>query len=100
MIDLVVFDCDGVLVDSEVLSVQAMAAVLVEAGVPALLDGLRPVVDRAALGNAAARLTSPTASASGAPARQQLPELLALLLGHCADLGGRVAAAGERDRLR
>ncbi len=35
MIDLVVFDCDGVLVDSEVLSVRAMRDVLVEAGVPA-----------------------------------------------------------------
>ncbi len=35
MMDLVVFDCDGVLVDSEILSVQAMRHVLVEAGVPA-----------------------------------------------------------------
>lgn len=32
---MIIFDCDGVLVDSEVLSVQAMAAVLKEAGVPA-----------------------------------------------------------------
>ncbi|MDX7952103.1 HAD family phosphatase [Lichenihabitans sp. Uapishka_5] len=35
MTELVIFDCDGVLVDSEVLSLTAMAAVLVEAGVPA-----------------------------------------------------------------
>jgi HAD superfamily hydrolase (TIGR01509 family) len=35
MVDLVIFDCDGVLVDSEVLSVRAMTAVLREAGVPA-----------------------------------------------------------------
>jgi HAD superfamily hydrolase (TIGR01509 family) len=33
--DLVIFDCDGVLVDSEVLSVEAMAQVLRAAGVPA-----------------------------------------------------------------
>lgn len=33
--DLIIFDCDGVLVDSEVLSVEAMARVLSEAGVPA-----------------------------------------------------------------
>ena len=32
--DMVIFDCDGVLVDSEVLSVDAMQGVLVEAGVP------------------------------------------------------------------
>ncbi|MCW6507504.1 HAD family hydrolase [Lichenifustis flavocetrariae] len=35
MIELVVFDCDGVLVDSEVLSVRAMRGVLEAAGVPA-----------------------------------------------------------------
>ena len=35
MPDLVIFDCDGVLVDSEVLSARAMRAVLNEAGVPA-----------------------------------------------------------------
>ncbi len=35
MVDLVVFDCDGVLVDSEVLSVRAMCEVLTVAGVPA-----------------------------------------------------------------
>jgi HAD superfamily hydrolase (TIGR01509 family) len=35
MVDLVVFDCDGVLVDSEVLSVRGMLAVLTKAGVPA-----------------------------------------------------------------
>ncbi len=33
--DLIVFDCDGVLVDSEVLSIAGVAAVLNEAGVPA-----------------------------------------------------------------
>lgn len=36
--DLIIFDCDGVLVDSEVLSVRAMQAVLNEAGVPATAD--------------------------------------------------------------
>lgn len=35
MTDLVIFDCDGVLVDSELLSVRAMAATLIAAGVPA-----------------------------------------------------------------
>lgn len=35
MPDLVIFDCDGVLVDSEVLAVEALCEVLVEAGVPA-----------------------------------------------------------------
>lgn len=34
MVDLVVFDCDGVLVDSEVLSCRAMASVLNAAGMP------------------------------------------------------------------
>lgn len=33
--DLVIFDCDGVLVDSEVLAVKALKQVLDEAGVPA-----------------------------------------------------------------
>ncbi len=33
--DLIVFDCDGVLVDSEVLSIGGVVAVLNEAGVPA-----------------------------------------------------------------
>ena len=33
--EMIVFDCDGVLVDSEVLSVQAMVGVLNDAGVPA-----------------------------------------------------------------
>ena len=33
--DLIIFDCDGVLVDSEVLAVKAMCEVLNEAGVPA-----------------------------------------------------------------
>ncbi len=33
--DLVIFDCDGVLVDSEVLAVEAFVAVLREAGLPA-----------------------------------------------------------------
>jgi HAD superfamily hydrolase (TIGR01509 family) len=33
--DLIVFDCDGVLVDSEVLAVRAMCDTLVAAGVPA-----------------------------------------------------------------
>ena len=33
--DLIVFDCDGVLVDSEVLSIGGLVAVLNEAGVPA-----------------------------------------------------------------
>lgn len=32
--DMIIFDCDGVLVDSEVLSVAAMHQVLVDAGVP------------------------------------------------------------------
>ncbi len=32
--DLIVFDCDGVLVDSEVLSIGTLAAVLCEAGIP------------------------------------------------------------------
>jgi HAD superfamily hydrolase (TIGR01509 family) len=32
--DMIIFDCDGVLVDSEVLSVEAMRQVLNEAGVP------------------------------------------------------------------
>ncbi len=32
--DMIIFDCDGVLVDSEVLSVTAMQQVLTEAGVP------------------------------------------------------------------
>ena len=36
--DLIIFDCDGVLVDSEVLSVESMAGVLNEAGVPASYD--------------------------------------------------------------
>lgn len=36
--DLIIFDCDGVLVDSEVLSVEAMAGVLNEAGVPATYE--------------------------------------------------------------
>ena len=35
MTELVIFDCDGVLVDSEVLSCRAMAEILVAAGVPA-----------------------------------------------------------------
>ncbi len=35
MPDLVIFDCDGVLVDSEVLAVEAFCEVLVAAGVPA-----------------------------------------------------------------
>ena len=35
MVDLVIFDCDGVLVDSEVLSVKAMREVLEAAGVMA-----------------------------------------------------------------
>lgn len=35
MPDLVIFDCDGVLVDSEVLAVGAMCEVLTAAGVPA-----------------------------------------------------------------
>ncbi len=35
MPDLVIFDCDGVLVDSGVLAVEAFCAVLVAAGVPA-----------------------------------------------------------------
>jgi HAD superfamily hydrolase (TIGR01509 family) len=35
MVDLVIFDCDGVLVDSEVLSVKGMCEVLRAAGVPA-----------------------------------------------------------------
>jgi hypothetical protein len=38
-------------------------------------------VDRGALGDDAARLPSPSPAASGPPARQQLPELLALLPG-------------------
>lgn len=33
--DLIIFDCDGVLVDSEVLAVEAMQGVLNDAGVPA-----------------------------------------------------------------
>jgi HAD superfamily hydrolase (TIGR01509 family) len=33
--ELIVFDCDGVLVDSEVLSVEAMVGVMREAGIPA-----------------------------------------------------------------
>lgn len=33
--DMIIFDCDGVLVDSEVLAVQAMLEVLNDAGVPA-----------------------------------------------------------------
>lgn len=33
--DLIVFDCDGVLVDSEVLSIGALVSTLIEAGVPA-----------------------------------------------------------------
>lgn len=37
-VDLVIFDCDGVLVDSEILSRQAMASVLNEAGVPATVE--------------------------------------------------------------
>lgn len=37
-VDLVIFDCDGVLVDSEILSRRAMAAVLAEAGVPATVE--------------------------------------------------------------
>lgn len=36
--DMIIFDCDGVLVDSEVLSVEAMTSVLTEAGVPATAD--------------------------------------------------------------
>lgn len=36
MPDLVIFDCDGVLVDSEVLAVEAFCEVLASAGVPAL----------------------------------------------------------------
>ena len=35
MVDLVIFDCDGVLVDSEVLSIAALCQVLTAAGVPA-----------------------------------------------------------------
>ena len=33
-IDLVIFDCDGVLVDSEVLSAQVLTALMAEAGMP------------------------------------------------------------------
>ena len=33
--DLILFDCDGVLVDSEVLSIGSMVSVLNDAGVPA-----------------------------------------------------------------
>ena len=36
--DLIIFDCDGVLVDSERLAVEAFVAVLREAGVPATAD--------------------------------------------------------------
>jgi hypothetical protein len=50
-------------------------------GLAAFFDGLGPVVDGAPLGDDAARLPSPTASPLGAPARQELPELLALLPG-------------------
>src|SRR5689334_5516711 len=50
-------------------------------GLLALLDVRGPVVDRAPPGDGAARLTSPRAAPLGAPARQQLPELLALLPG-------------------
>lgn len=37
-VDLVIFDCDGVLVDSEILSRRAMASVLNDAGVPATVE--------------------------------------------------------------
>jgi HAD superfamily hydrolase (TIGR01509 family) len=37
-IDLVIFDCDGILVDSEPLSRRAMTDVLREAGIPATVD--------------------------------------------------------------
>ncbi len=36
--DLIIFDCDGVLVDSEMLAVRGMLEVLNEAGVPATAD--------------------------------------------------------------
>src|SRR4051794_5877316 len=41
----------------------------------------RSWIERAPLGDGAPRLTSPAAAAPGAPARQQLPELLGLLPG-------------------
>ncbi len=36
--DLIIFDCDGVLVDSEVLAIQGMREVLTEAGIPATAE--------------------------------------------------------------
>src|SRR5919206_522173 len=54
---------------------------LLQPGVLAPLDGLGPVVDRAPLGDGGARLPGPPPAAPGPPARQQLPELLALLPG-------------------
>src|SRR3954451_15997555 len=48
-------------------------------GVLARLDGLGPVVDRAPPGDGGARRPGPPPAAPGPPARQQLPELLALL---------------------
>src|SRR4051812_5423689 len=50
-------------------------------GVLPLLDVRGPVVDRAPPGDGAARRPGPPPAPPGAPARQQLPELLALLPG-------------------
>lgn len=42
MLQLIIFDCDGVLVDSELLARRAMASVLREAGIPATADTIAP----------------------------------------------------------
>ena len=68
-------------------------------GVLALLDGLGPVVDGAALGDGGARLPGPPPASPGAPARQQLPELLALLPGAVDEGVDRLGGDGAQPAL-
>jgi HAD superfamily hydrolase (TIGR01509 family) len=54
-VELVIFDCDGVLVDSEVISNRVLAAMLTEQGLPTTLPQARQQYQGLLLGDVAAR---------------------------------------------
>lgn len=95
MIELVIFDCDGVLVDSEILAAQATSEVLGEIGLP--MSAAAVLTELVGLDSLSANRR--LEALHGAPLPPDLPEKLALRLAQAFDSELR-PVPGTADLLR
>src|SRR5579859_191296 len=79
--DLIIFDCDGVLIDSEVIACRVSATCLAEIGIPITVE---EIVEQY-VGISAALMFADLAARSGTPLPEAFAESVRLRLMRCFD---------------